>query len=81
MIPSSVELTNFLSHRSANGEPVTFDFDGAVLWSVAGDNGAGKSASSTRSPGRSTTSTAAGPRTLSGSSPTAPTPLTPPSSS
>ena len=44
MIPSSVELTNFLSHRSANGEPVVFDFDGAVLWSVAGDNGAGKSA-------------------------------------
>ena len=44
MIPSSVELTNFLSHRSANGEPVVFDFEGAVLWSVAGDNGAGKSA-------------------------------------
>ena len=44
MIPSTVELTDFLSHRSANGEPVTFDFDGAVLWSVAGDNGAGKSA-------------------------------------
>ncbi|MFL5817829.1 MAG: AAA family ATPase [Conexibacter sp.] len=44
MIPSAVELTNFLSHRSANGKPVTFDFDGAVLWSVAGDNGAGKSA-------------------------------------
>jgi DNA repair exonuclease SbcCD ATPase subunit len=44
VIPSSVELTNFLSHRSANGAPVTFDFDGAVLWSVAGDNGAGKSA-------------------------------------
>lgn len=44
MIPFSVELTNFLSHRSANGEPVTFDFEGAVLWSVAGDNGAGKSA-------------------------------------
>jgi DNA repair protein SbcC/Rad50 len=44
MIPSTVELTNFLSHRSANGKPVVFDFDGAVLWSVAGDNGAGKSA-------------------------------------
>jgi DNA repair exonuclease SbcCD ATPase subunit len=44
MIPSVVELTDFLSHRSPNGEPVTFDFDGAVLWSVAGDNGAGKSA-------------------------------------
>jgi DNA repair protein SbcC/Rad50 len=44
MIPCAVELTDFLSHRSANGEPVTFDFEGAVLWSVAGDNGAGKSA-------------------------------------
>lgn len=44
MIPCSVELTNFLSHRCADGEPVVFDFDGAVLWSVAGDNGAGKSA-------------------------------------
>ena len=44
MIPSAVELTDFLSHRSANGEPVVFDFEGAVLWSVAGDNGAGKSA-------------------------------------
>ena len=44
MIPSAVELTDFLSHRSPNGEPVTFDFEGAVLWSVAGDNGAGKSA-------------------------------------
>ena len=44
MIPSVVELTDFLSHRSPNGEPVRFDFDGAVLWSVAGDNGAGKSA-------------------------------------
>ncbi|MGN6190228.1 MAG: AAA family ATPase, partial [Conexibacter sp.] len=44
MIPCAVELTDFLSHRSADGEPVTFDFDGAVLWSVSGDNGAGKSA-------------------------------------
>ena len=44
MIPIAVELTDFLSHRSANGEPVTFDFEGAVLWSVSGDNGAGKSA-------------------------------------
>ncbi|HEX7292200.1 MAG TPA: SMC family ATPase [Conexibacter sp.] len=44
MIPYAVELTDFLSHRSPNGEPVTFDFEGAVLWSVAGDNGAGKSA-------------------------------------
>jgi exonuclease SbcC len=44
MIPCAVELTDFLSHRSADGEPVRFDFDGAVLWSVSGDNGAGKSA-------------------------------------
>jgi DNA repair protein SbcC/Rad50 len=44
VIPDTVELTDFLSHRCANGEPVVFDFDGAVLWSVSGDNGAGKSA-------------------------------------
>jgi exonuclease SbcC len=44
MIPLRVELTNFLSHQCENGEPVTFDFDGAVLWSISGDNGAGKSA-------------------------------------
>lgn len=44
MIPDTVELTDFLSHRCANGEPVVFDFEGAVLWSVSGDNGAGKSA-------------------------------------
>lgn len=44
MIPNTVELTDFLSHRCADGEPVVFDFDGAVLWSVSGDNGAGKSA-------------------------------------
>ena len=43
MIPCSVELTDFLSHRCAD-EPIVFDFDGAVLWSVSGDNGAGKSA-------------------------------------
>jgi len=44
MIPCSVELTNFLSHRCEDGKPVCFDFEGAVLWSVSGDNGAGKSA-------------------------------------
>lgn len=44
MIPLRVELTNFLSHLCENGEPITFDFDGAVLWSISGDNGAGKSA-------------------------------------
>jgi DNA repair protein SbcC/Rad50 len=43
VIPCSVELTDFLSHRCA-AEPIVFDFDGAVLWSVSGDNGAGKSA-------------------------------------
>jgi exonuclease SbcC len=43
VIPCRVELTDFLSHRCAD-EPVVFDFDGAVLWSVSGDNGAGKSA-------------------------------------
>ncbi len=44
MIPVRVELTNFLSHRRPDGTPVVFDFDGAKLWSVSGDNGAGKSA-------------------------------------
>jgi DNA repair protein SbcC/Rad50 len=44
MIPLRVELTNFLSHQCENGKPITFDFDGAVLWSISGDNGAGKSA-------------------------------------
>jgi DNA repair protein SbcC/Rad50 len=43
VIPCTVELTDFLSHRCAD-EPIVFDFDGAVLWSVSGDNGAGKSA-------------------------------------
>jgi DNA repair protein SbcC/Rad50 len=44
VIPVRVELTNFLSHRRPDGTPVVFDFDGAKLWSVSGDNGAGKSA-------------------------------------
>ena len=44
MIACSVELTDFLSHRCPDGQPVVFDFVGARLWSVAGDNGAGKSA-------------------------------------
>jgi DNA repair protein SbcC/Rad50 len=39
-----VELTDFLSHRRPDGTPVVFDFEGAKLWSVSGDNGAGKSA-------------------------------------
>lgn len=44
MIPLRVVLKDFLSHHCSNGEPVSFDFDGAVLWSISGDNGAGKSA-------------------------------------
>jgi DNA repair exonuclease SbcCD ATPase subunit len=44
VIPLRVVLKDFLSHHCENGEPVTFDFDGAVLWSISGDNGAGKSA-------------------------------------
>ncbi len=44
MIPVRVELTNFLSHRRPDGTPAVFDFEGAKLWSVSGDNGAGKSA-------------------------------------
>jgi DNA repair protein SbcC/Rad50 len=44
VIPVRVELTDFLSHRRPDGTPVVFDFDGAKLWSVSGDNGAGKSA-------------------------------------
>ena len=44
MIPVRVELTDFLSHRRPDGTPAVFDFEGAKLWSVSGDNGAGKSA-------------------------------------
>jgi DNA repair exonuclease SbcCD ATPase subunit len=44
VIPVRVELTDFLSHRRPEGTPVVFDFEGAKLWSVSGDNGAGKSA-------------------------------------
>ncbi len=45
MIPRRVSLSNFLTYAtSSDGNPVTFDFDGARLWSINGDNGAGKTA-------------------------------------
>jgi len=45
MIPHKVELKNFLCYAEGDGgEPVSFDFEGAKLWSLSGDNGAGKSA-------------------------------------
>ncbi len=45
MIPTRVRLKNFLTFAAADdGAPITFDFDGATLWSIAGVNGAGKSA-------------------------------------
>lgn len=45
MIPTRVSLRNFLTFASSDdGSPITFDFDGATLWSIAGVNGAGKSA-------------------------------------
>lgn len=45
MIPTRVSLKNFLTFAAADdGTPITFDFDGATLWSIAGVNGAGKSA-------------------------------------
>src|SRR6266568_7402692 len=45
MIPTAVRLKNFLTFAAnSNDEPVVFDFDGAALWSIAGVNGAGKSA-------------------------------------
>lgn len=45
MIPTRVSLRNFLTFAAADdGSPITFDFEGATLWSIAGVNGAGKSA-------------------------------------
>lgn len=45
MIPVKVEVKNFLCFGESNdGEPIEFDFDGSALWSISGDNGAGKSA-------------------------------------
>ncbi len=44
MIPVRVLLKNFLTYQGEGDEPVIFDFRGAKLWSIWGDNGAGKSA-------------------------------------
>ncbi len=45
MIPVRVSLQDFLTYAAGEaGGPVVLDFDGASLWSVGGDNGAGKSA-------------------------------------
>lgn len=45
MIPIKVEVKNFLCFgESEDGGPIEFDFDGSALWSISGDNGAGKSA-------------------------------------
>ena len=44
MIPVRVLLQNFLTYQGEGDEPVIFDFRGAKLWSIWGDNGAGKSA-------------------------------------
>jgi exonuclease SbcC len=45
MIPTLVSLKNFLTFAGdTNGAPIVFEFDGATLWSIAGVNGAGKSA-------------------------------------
>lgn len=45
MIPVKVLVRNFLCFDEADGgQPIEFDFDGSPLWSISGDNGAGKSA-------------------------------------
>jgi DNA repair protein SbcC/Rad50 len=45
MIPARVSLKNFLTFAAdTDGTPLVLDFDGAALWSIAGVNGAGKSA-------------------------------------
>jgi DNA repair exonuclease SbcCD ATPase subunit len=45
MIPVRVHLRDFLCYgHGADGGAVTFDFEGSRLWSISGDNGAGKSA-------------------------------------
>jgi DNA repair exonuclease SbcCD ATPase subunit len=44
VIPVRVLLQNFLTYQGEGDEPVIFDFRGAKLWSIWGDNGAGKSA-------------------------------------
>jgi exonuclease SbcC len=45
VIPVKVLVRNFLCFDEADGgQPIEFDFDGSRLWSISGDNGAGKSA-------------------------------------
>jgi len=45
VIPAKVSLKNFLTFAAdADGNPIVLDFEGASLWSIAGVNGAGKSA-------------------------------------
>lgn len=44
MIPERVTIQNFLTYgEDPSGGPIVFDFTGAQLWSIGGDNGAGKS--------------------------------------
>jgi len=43
VIPVRVHLKDFLTYgTTAAGEPILFDFDEAALWSISGQNGAGK---------------------------------------
>lgn len=45
MIPTRVSLKNFLTFAgNDDGSPIALEFEGAALWSIAGVNGAGKSA-------------------------------------
>lgn len=45
MIPVRVSVRNFLCFDEAeDGGAIEFDFEGSSLWSISGDNGAGKSA-------------------------------------
>jgi DNA repair exonuclease SbcCD ATPase subunit len=45
VIPVRVNLRDFLCYdHAADGAALTFDFEGSRLWSITGDNGAGKSA-------------------------------------
>src|SRR5215467_1522842 len=45
MTPLSITLENFLCYgTSPDGGPYVYDFRGSRLWSIWGDNGAGKSA-------------------------------------
>lgn len=44
MIPLQITLRNFLGYDDNEGEPYSYDFRDHRLWSISGDNGAGKSA-------------------------------------